>query len=47
MVGGVLLIWTAQDGEVLGCGQIRSQGQEFELSSLVVKKEMRGMVIHL
>jgi hypothetical protein len=33
-----------QDGEVLGCGQIRSQGQEFELSSLVVKKEMRGMV---
>jgi hypothetical protein len=39
-----LLIQTMQDGEVLGCGQIRSQGSEFELSSLVVKEEMRGMV---
>jgi hypothetical protein len=39
-----LLISTMQDGEILGCGQIRNQGQEFELSSLVVKKEMRGMV---
>jgi hypothetical protein len=34
-----------QDGEVLGFGQIRSQGSEFELSSLVVRKDMRGMVI--
>ena len=28
----------------MGFGQIRPQGSEFELSSLVVRKDMRGMV---